>query len=184
VREELLPQLPVNNRLVSEGLVRRARAAEPDALDTLFQMFGKVVYSSAYRIMLSAADADDILQDVFLGLAQAIGKYDARGSFEGWLRRVTVNTALMKLRSRRTRSQVSIAGSRDMSLATAADRVEERLALEDAIAALNEDQRIVFVLKQIEGYSHMEIGRLLSISQLASRSRYHRAIKRLREQLR
>ena len=179
-----MPQLPVNKRLVSEGLLRRARAAEPNALDTLFQMFGKVLYSTAYRIMLSAADADDILQDVFLGLPQAIGKYDARGSFEGWLRRVTVNTALMKLRSRRTRSQVSIARCRDMGLATAADHVEERLALEDAIAALNEDQRIVFVLKQIEGYSHVEIGRLLSISQLASRSRYHRAIKRLREQLR
>ncbi|UCG87766.1 MAG: sigma-70 family RNA polymerase sigma factor [Gemmatimonadota bacterium] len=173
----------MENLLVSRGLLRRARASEPDALDALFQMFGKVVYSTAYRILLNPADADDVLQDVFLGLPQATGKYDARGSFEGWLRRVTVNTALMKLRSRRTRSQVSLEDCRPMGLATAPDQIEERLALENAIAALSEDQRIVFVLKQIEGYSHEEIGRLLSISQLASRSRYHRAIKRLREQL-
>jgi RNA polymerase sigma factor (sigma-70 family) len=174
----------MDNLLVNQRLLQRARAAEPEALDALFQRFGKVVYSTAYRLMLNPADAEDVLQDVFLGLPQAIEKYDARGSFEGWLRRVTVNTALMKLRARRTRSQVSVENCRPGVLATRAEHIEERMALEQAIANLTEDQRIVFVLKQVEGYSHREIGRRLSISQLASRSRYHRAIKRLREELR
>jgi RNA polymerase sigma-70 factor (ECF subfamily) len=161
-------------------LLRRARAGEWGARDALFDRFGKVVFDTAYRLTQDSDDAQDVVQEVFLGLPRALGSYEGRGSLEGWLRRVTTRRALMLLRSRRHKREVPIERSPRVSGAQPPDQIEDRLAIEAAISSLNDRQRVVFVLKEIEGYSHSEIAKLLSISPLASRSRYHRALKRLR----
>jgi RNA polymerase sigma-70 factor (ECF subfamily) len=166
---------------VTPALLRRVRAGEWDARDAVFDRFGKVVFDTAYRLTQNRDDAQDVVQEVFLGLPGALGSYEGRGSFEGWLRRVTARRALMLLRSRRQKREVSIDSGPGLGGAVPADQVEDRVAIEQGIASLRDGQRIVFVLKQIEGYSHKEIAKLLSISVLASRSRYHRALKRLRE---
>jgi RNA polymerase sigma factor (sigma-70 family) len=168
---------------VTPALLRRVRAGEWDARSVVFDRFGKVVFDTAYRLTQDRDDAQDVVQEVFLGLPGALGSYEGRGSFEGWLRRVTTRRALMLLRSQRQKREVPIERSPSATGAKPPDRVEDRLALEDGISSLSEYQRIVFVLKEIEGYSHAEIAKLLSISSLASRSRYHRALKRLREYL-
>jgi RNA polymerase sigma-70 factor (ECF subfamily) len=168
---------------VTPALLRRARAGEWDARDALFDRFGKVVFDTAYRLTKNRDDAQDVVQEVFLGLPGALGSYEGRGSFEGWLRRVAARRALMLLRSRRQKREVSIdiETAPRVGGAVPPDRVEDRVAIEEGIASLKDGQRIVFVLKEIEGYSHREIAKLLSITVLASRSRYHRALKRLRE---
>jgi RNA polymerase sigma-70 factor (ECF subfamily) len=168
---------------VTPALLRRARAGEWDARDALFDRFGKVVFDTAYRLTKNRDDAQDVVQEVFLGLPGALRSYEGRGSFEGWLRRVAARRALMLLRSRRQKREVSIDidTAPRVGGAVPPDRVEDRVAIEEGIASLKDGQRIVFVLKEIEGYSHREIAKLLSITVLASRSRYHRALKRLRE---
>jgi len=171
----------VHSASVTPALLRRARAGEWDARDAVFERFGKLVFDTAYRLTQSRDDAQDVVQEVFLGLPGALSSYEGRGSFEGWLRRVTARRALMLLRSRRNKREVPIEASSGATRAEPPDRVEDRLAIEEGIASLKDGQRIVFVLKEIEGYSHKEIAKLLSISVLASRSRYHRALKRLRE---
>lgn len=138
------------------------------------------MYQTALRVTKDPDDAQDVLQDVFLGLPKALRKYEGCGNLEGWLRRVTERKALMQLRWRRLKREVSIEKSPPASIADSPARIEDRLAIEDAISSLNERQRIVFVLKELEGYTHPEIAELLGISPLASRCRYHRALKRLR----
>jgi RNA polymerase sigma-70 factor (ECF subfamily) len=143
----------------------------------LYRRYGARVYRIAYRLTGRPEDAEDVLQDVFLGLPEALRSYAARGSFAGWLHRVAARTALMRLRSARRRRETPLAASRP---ALPAAGVVDRLAIEAAMASLPEPLRIVFVLREIEGYSHAEIGELLGIRAGASKVRLHRARRALR----
>ena len=163
------------------GLLKRAQAGEADALAKLYQRFGNMVFRTAYRFMRNSADADDVLQDVFLGLSTAIAKYEGRGNFEGWLKKVTVRTSLMKLRKRRLRREMSIDHAGPITALPKEMPTEDQILFEAAVATLTEEQREVFVMRAIEGYSHAEIGDMLGISSLASRSRFHRAMEQIVE---
>src|SRR4029077_16448433 len=124
-------------------------------------------------------DAEDVLHDVFVGLPEALGRYEERGSFGAWLKRVTARVALMRLRSGKRRREV---GLYDAGRAEPPDTAE-RDGLQAAVDTLPDHLRAVLVLKEIEGYAHAEIGELLGISEGASRARLARALKRLREEL-
>lgn len=122
-------------------------------------------------------DAEDVLQDVFLGLPEALRSYAARGSFAAWLYRVAARTALMRLRATCRRRETRLFESR---AAPSGAGVVERLTIEAALSSLPESLRIVFVLREIEGYSHAEIGAMLGIREGASKVRLHRARRALR----
>jgi RNA polymerase sigma-70 factor (ECF subfamily) len=149
------------------------RAGSPDALAALYREHGHALYRLAYRLVGTREDAEDVVHDVFVGLPEALGRYQERGSFAGWLQRVTARVALM-----RRRREVAL----DATLATA-DRpaAVEGVTLQAAIDALPDRLRCVLVLKEVEGYSHAEVGALLGISAGASRVRLNRAMRRLRK---
>jgi len=161
------------------GLLKRAQAGETEALEDLYARFGKMVFGTAFGLMTNVADAEDVLQDVFLGLPAAIGKYQGSGSFEGWLRKVTARTSLMRLRKMRRRGEVSIDRIAPITAPEENIAADDRLLLETAMTTLTEEQRQVFVLRAIEGYTHAEVGQMLGISSIASRSRFHRAVEHL-----
>ena len=121
------------------------------------------------------------MQDLFVGLPMAVRRYAERGSFGAWLRTVTVRLALDRVRRRTRRHEV------DLDLAGEQTAVSEtpevRWDIEGAIAALPADLRMVFVLKEVEGFSHAEIGRLLGIRTGTSEVRLHRAMRALRRAL-
>jgi RNA polymerase sigma-70 factor, ECF subfamily len=164
---------------------RIARAEEGDrqALGELFVEFGEVVFRSAFRLAGSAADAEDITQDVFVRLPRALGGFaGTTGNFGGWLRRIAVRQALTHLRGRRRRREVTVEGV--ANLFAAADDTVYRLTIEAALARLSDEHRLVFMLKEVEGYDHREIAELLGISIANSEVRLHRARRELRELLR
>jgi RNA polymerase sigma-70 factor (ECF subfamily) len=125
-------------------------------------------------------DAEDVLHDVFVGLPEALGRYEERGNLTGWLKRVTARVALGRLRSRERRREVplELAGSGSEPLAD-----PDGIALQVAVNQLPQRLRVVIVLKEIEGYSHREVADLLGISVVASRVRTHRGLARLRQLL-
>src|ERR1043165_6996971 len=88
-------------------LLTAARQGQGDALAELYARYGRSLLALAYRLTGSRDDAEDILHDVFLGLPEALRRYDERGSLEGWLRRVTARVALTRLRSRGRAGEVS-----------------------------------------------------------------------------
>ncbi len=161
------------------GMLKRVAAGDTNALEEMYHRYGGLVYRAAFGITRNAADADDVHQDVFLGLPAAIGKFSGHGSFEGWLRKVTVRTALMKLRKTRMRKEVPLDSSSPVFAKERQTAVEDRLLLDEALSKLSPEQRDVFLLRAVEGYSHKEIGEMLGINSLASRSRYHRAMERI-----
>lgn len=167
----------------SRGLLKRVGKRDPEAIATMYELYADMVYGTALRILANTADAEEILQDVFLGLPEAVGKYGWKGSFEGWLRRVTKNRALMFVRSRKSRKEEPLEHAPTERCTKRSESIVERIAIEDALGTLSEEQRLVYVLKEMEGYSHPEIAALLSITRVASRSRYMRAMKQLRKVL-
>lgn len=161
--------------------IEAARRGSLDAVGELYQQHADVVYTLAYRITGSAADAEDVLQDVFIGLPRALRSYREHGSFQAWLKRVVVRTCLMRLRKQRRRG-VHIEITQE-SASTAADLTVERIALQRALQRLPDPLRIVFMLAELEGYSHNEIAELLGISAGNSATRLSRAWTQLRKEL-
>jgi RNA polymerase sigma-70 factor (ECF subfamily) len=168
---------------VGEGFgasIDGVRAGNPDALAALYGQYGRALYRLAYRLTGTREDAEDVVHDVFVGLPEALGRYEERGTFASWLKRVTARVALMRLRARNRRREVAL----DATLGTADRHADgERVALEAAIGALPDLLRSVLVLKEVEGYSHAEVGELLGISAGASRVRLNRAMRLLRKTL-
>jgi RNA polymerase sigma-70 factor (ECF subfamily) len=163
--------------LPERALLERARRGSPSALEVLYHRHGTMVYAVARRFV-GAADAEDVLQDVFVGLAEALARYDERGAFAAWLRRVTVRVSLMVLRRRATRSHESLDAAH--AIRQRGPSADEKLALDEVIAALPSSLRSVFVLREIEGYTHAEIAELLGITRTASMLRHHRAWNHIR----
>ena len=160
--------------------IAAARAGSTDALGGIYRLHADMVFGAAYRITLSEADAEDVLQDVFVGLPEALRSYDERGTFASWLKAVAVRTALMRLRSQRRLREGSLdsASTPTSARPTALDRAAAR----DAIARLPEALRVVFMLSEVEGYTHAEISALLDISAGASATRLHRAWRAILEE--
>jgi RNA polymerase sigma-70 factor, ECF subfamily len=164
------------------ALARAARTGSLEALAELYRRHADAVHTLAYRMTFSTDDAADVLQDVFVGLPRALRSYTEQGRFGAWLNRVTIRTCLMRMRTLRRRREDSL-DSLTTAPATPTEHSLDRIALERALAALPEQFRVVFALKEIEGYSHEEIGALVGITSTNSAARLSRAWKMLRKEV-
>lgn len=163
------------------SLVAALRAGHEGALAELYRRHAQRLLAVAYRITGSRADAEDVVHDVFVGLERALRSYEERGEFLAWLRRVTARTALMRVRSRRRmEARHDSIEPRDEA---PPDPVEDRMAVREALGEMSAKLRDVFVLKEIEGFSHGEIAEMLGISEGASSMRLSRAWTVLRRTL-
>lgn len=179
--EEVRKPSPLSQRSDSELVVLVADNGS-GALDELYWRYASQLLRLAFTLLRSRDDAEDVVQDVFVGLPLAIGHYVERGAFAGWLRLLATHTALMHLRRRASRRTDSLDAETNLR-PVQPDSVLERIDLESAIASLPEPLRIVFVLARVEQLSHNEIAGLLGIRRGTSEVRLHRAIRRLRDYL-
>ncbi|HET8712759.1 MAG TPA: sigma-70 family RNA polymerase sigma factor [Gemmatimonadales bacterium] len=156
---------------------RAGRVGHTHALGELYRLYGPALFRVAYRLTGSREDAEDVLHDVFVGLPEALERYQERGRLDAWLRRLTARRALMKLRG----------GRRHVTLQAEHDEghvpPQRDHDLQVAVNALPVALRSVVVLKEIEGYSHAETAEMLGISVVTSRVRLMRAMARLRRML-
>lgn len=165
----------------STDLVGGARDGDPAALGMLYDAFGAGLFRLAYRLTGTREDAEDVVHDVFVGLPEALTKYEERGRLGAWLRRVTARVALMSQRRTRRRQEVGLDTAAEVPATI--HGTSEDASLRAALDALPPDQRAVVVLKEMEGYTHAEIATTLGISPVTSRVRLLRALRRLRRQL-
>jgi len=179
--------LPATN-LPSEGpertdaeLVIATRTGDTRGLAELYRRYSVALMTVAFGLLASRQDAEDVVHDVFVGLPEALRKYDERGRLEPWLKRVTARVALDVLRRERSSREVDF--DVDTLPAPRSTDTEGAMALQAAVASLPASQRVVLVLKEIEGFSHAEIAGMLGISKGASEVRLHRAVTALRAML-
>lgn len=152
----------------------------------MYDHFSPVMGAVARRYCRRDADADDVLVAGFFRVFDKIDTFSDTGSFEGWIRRIIVNEALMLLRKKHALKQASELSAVDPAQYAIPASATERLAERDILQLLDgmpTGYRTVFNLYVIEGYKHREIAEMLDISINTSKSQLILAKKRLRELL-
>jgi RNA polymerase sigma factor (sigma-70 family) len=162
-------------------LIAQTRAGDPSALGALYDRHAATLMAVAYRLLQSTPDAEDVVHDVFVGLPEALRRYEERGAFSAWLKTVTARVALARMRESAVLDVVPLEGAAE-PIAPQRD-IADGISLDAAVRALAPTLRAVLVLKEIEGFSHGDIAKLLDISVGASEVRLHRAIRALRAAL-
>ncbi len=174
---------------VDDLALARARKGNRDAQAYLYRSFATPVYSLAYRICASKADAEDITQDTFIELFAKLHQFRGDSPFWGWLRRIAVNKTLMKLRQRKQLAEQAEATEHseaaEAELNETTGEVPELVQrdLEYLLGHLSETARLVVWLYDIEGYTHQEIGAMMQKTSSFSKSQRSRAYARLRDLL-
>ncbi len=168
-------QTPAND----SELAAMAATGDTRALGELYHRHAGRLGLLAFRLLRSRADAEDVVQDLFVGLPEALGRYRDDGKLEAWLRRVAVNLALKRMRSFRRRKEELLPSTLSGAIQPEGDGGWVRRAVD----ALPDKLRTVVILKLVEGYSHEEIAEVLGISRGASEVRLSRALAQLRKAL-
>ena len=166
---------------------QRAAAGDMDAFEKVYRRYNQRVYSHCLRMVRNSADAEDLTQEVFIQLFRKINTFRGDSSFTTWLHRLTVNQVLMHLRKPIVKTEKTtedgatpiriVRGTENPSRMAQIDRI----ALDHAIAELPPGYRMVFILHDIEGYEHEEIGKILGCAVGTSKSQLHKARLRLRQ---
>lgn len=168
------------------GLVPVETSDDGATFESLYRTHAKRIYSLAYRFAGNAAEAEELLQDIFLLAYRKLGSFRHEAALSTWLHRLAVNRCLDHVRSRAARQD---AATEPLNADhPPPDRVGDgpitHLDLERAIAQLPDGCRMAFVLHDVEGYGHREIAERLGIATGTSKSQVHKARLRLRRLLR
>ena len=170
-------------------LVRAAAAGNAEAFEKLYKQHYRRVYSLCLRMLEDGAQAEDMTQEVFLQVFRKLGSFRGDSAFTTWLHRLTVNQVLMHFRKRgvkleKTGDEDAFSSVEETPLqSTRRVSLVDRISLENAISELPPGYRTVFVLHDVEGYEHEEIGRMLGVNVGTSKSQLHKARMRLRKLL-
>lgn len=158
-----------------DQLIQKCKKNDTNAQSDLYKLFSSKLFALCLKYSKNHAEAEDNLQDAFVTILKKISQYKNKGSFEGWLKRITINTALQRYRNEGVLDIVN------------EDRIEEEVTInvEDDIISLDfllniiqelpDRYRLVFNLYALDGYSHKEIAEMLNISLGTSKSNLSRA---------
>lgn len=167
-----------------DDLVKGCQRGERKAQESLYRAVATKMFNICLRYAGSEVEAEDILQNGFIKVFQSVSSFRGEGSFEGWIRRIFVNTAIETIRK-----------NKQMQYAVSVDQVFEEeqptfdmdgLEVRDLlriIQQLPDGYRMIFNMYAIEGYSHKEIADALNISEGASKSQLSRARAWLKSKL-
>lgn len=150
----------------------------------LYDTYANKMLSVCMRYINDKAEAEDVLQEGFIKIFANINHFRSEGSFEGWMRRIFVNTALSALRVK----QIKFAENMDhhLNYSQVEPSVFDKIGAQEIfelIRSLPNGYRIVFNLFAIEGYSHKEIGEMLNITESTSRTQFLKARNTLKEKI-
>ena len=167
-------------------ILEACKSGDRKAQKRLFDRLSPAMMSVCVRYMGDYDTAQDVLQEGFITLFTKLDSYSGAGSFEGWARKIFVNTALMQLRKTdaiKLSEDISEARSLSSEEATPLQTMGYR-ELMRLIAMLPPDARTVFNMYVVEGYTHKEIADITGMAEATSRSKLQRARVRLQELIR
>lgn len=166
------------------GIVREAQSGNHSAFEQLYKQNVSKIYALCLRIIADRSRAEELTQDVFVRAWENIGSFRGDSLFSTWLYRLAVNVVLVDMRSAKRRA---LRFFRLGDVMKFIKRVEHQphstMDLETAMASLPEKARMIFILHDVEGYKHEEIGEMLGITSGTTKAQLHRARKLLREVL-
>jgi RNA polymerase sigma-70 factor (ECF subfamily) len=164
--------VPFSDEQLMDGCARNDRTAQ----EALYKKYASTMFGICMRYAVDTPQAEDMMQEGFIKVYAHIHQFRREGSFEGWLKRIFVNTAIEWLRRNSQMNQML-----DVET-TPINRVQQddfhKLSAKDLLGfvqSLAPGYRTVFNLYAVEGYSHKEIGDMLGISEGTSKSQFARA---------
>lgn len=164
-------------------LVKACQNKEPSAQKALFERYAPVLLGICRRYFKQTTEAEDALMVAFAKIFLKIRSFENQGSFEGWMKRIAVNSCLMELRKKRIDLEPL---EDDTTLIAAPELPDSQLIVGDMLVLLDrlpQGSRVIFNLYAIEGYKHREIAELLNISINTSKSQLIQARRKLREMI-
>jgi len=197
VMETNTTQTPHRYAADSEIVVRTLNG-DMEAFDTIVREYRDTVFRVAMRIVKNEEEAQDVTQDAFMNAYRKLDTFKGDAALSSWIYRIAVNTALMRLRKKKRRAEVSMESLpisdsmdyvwSDLSAQTSrgdevAENKELRKKISEAVNELEAKYKDVFVAKEIDGMSLQEIAEEMDLSVPAVKSRLHRARLSLRVSL-
>jgi len=157
-----------------DELIKRCKSKDAKAQSQLYKQYASKLFSLCLKYSRNYVEAEDHLQDAFVTIFNKIEQYKHKGSFEGWMKRVAINTALQSYRQVGVFDIIDEDTIEDVTVEIDNDDIDLGYLLQ-SIQKLPDRYRLVFNLYVLDGYSHSEIGQLLEISIGTSKSNLARA---------
>ncbi len=164
------------NKTIDEAIVQGCLKKDPKAQKAFYEFFSRTMYGICLRYSNSPDDAKDILQEGFIKVFAKLNQFSNKGSLEGWLKRLFINTALEHYRVNKVymeQSDVDQAYNHEIH-GFAIEKITQKEIL-DVLSKMAPGYKTVLNLYAIEGYTHAEIAELLNISEGTSKSQLSRA---------
>lgn len=180
-------------------LIGRLKERDEQAFDEIVRLYGDKVFSLVYRMIGNRAEADDIAQEVFITVFKTIETFRGEAKFSTWLLRIAANHSKNRIKylARRATDPEGLDGGGVGDVAPApnvvpltgqvdgpdvlAEAAELDALVQRAIAQLDEEQRLLVVLRDVEELSYQEIGEITSLPEGTIKSRLHRARMAIKE---
>lgn len=158
-----------------EELIQQCKKQNAKAQGELYEKYNRILFTICLRYSPNYTEAEDNLQDAFITIFKKVEQYKGKGSFEGWMKRVTVNTVLQKYRKQRN-FEIVDEGQIEDEAEVEIDSEEIPLDfLLKIVQELPDRYRLVFSMYVLDGYQHKEIAEMLGISDGTSKSNLARA---------
>tara|TARA_B100000686_G_scaffold76802_1_gene82733 strand:- start:593 stop:1222 length:630 start_codon:yes stop_codon:yes gene_type:complete len=190
---------PKENKEIEEALVSEFQAGKREAYDKIADIYQKKIYNLSYNLTRNQMDAQDVTQEVLLTLFRKINMFQGKSAFSSWVYRITLNASYMKLRRTKKEPKISLdevmplfnrAGFQQEKIKDWSENTESliftnetRSVIKNAVDLLPEKEKVVFLLRDVEGLSTEKTGEILDLTVPAVKSRLHRARLFLRKKL-
>lgn len=173
-----------SKHLKEESLINKCIANDPESQQELYNMFSDKMYAVCLRYATDKDHAKDLLQDGFIRVFKNLKKYQYKGSFEGWVRRIFVNCSIENYRkNRKGKYFEEITQKTEKHVEPDVLHQFSMQELLDLISALPLGYKTVFNLYVIDGYSHKEIAKELEITESTSKTQLRKARLALMEKI-
>lgn len=169
----------MTNSFLMERWIAAISRGERTALEKLYDTAAPAVYAMALSILKNEADAEDVLQETFVSILKSASGYTPQGKPMAWIITIAKNCSYKLLQSRHR----YISMEEHVHFSSALTSPEDRLLLQSCMQQLSDEERQIVVLFAVAGCTHLQIAQMLELPASTVRSKYHRALKKLRENL-
>ena len=170
-------------------IIKGCKKGDNTARAKLYSFYKETLYVLCLKYCTNIQEAEDNLQDAFISIFQNINRYNGKGSFEGWMKRIVINKAIDRYKKKGLFNVVSneeLLGKPDDNSPVYIENYLLNISLDTILRLVQElpnRYRLVFTLYQLDGYTHQEVAQLLDISVNTSKSNLHRAKLILKDQI-